>query len=94
MTAGAQPAPAAPRAAGWLEGKVAIITGAGTGIGAATAARFAAEGAAVVLTGRRPGPLHAVAASLGERAAAVPADAADAAGMAALVETAVGPAGR
>jgi meso-butanediol dehydrogenase / (S,S)-butanediol dehydrogenase / diacetyl reductase len=75
--------------AGWLAGKVAVITGAGTGIGAATAARIAAEGAAVVLTGRRPGPLRDVATSLGERAMAVPADAADAAAMTALVETAV-----
>ncbi|HTS97617.1 MAG TPA: SDR family NAD(P)-dependent oxidoreductase [Streptosporangiaceae bacterium] len=41
---------------GWLDGRVAVITGAGTGIGAAVAARFVAEGAAVVLTGRRPGP--------------------------------------
>ncbi|HTW03962.1 MAG TPA: SDR family oxidoreductase [Streptosporangiaceae bacterium] len=77
------------RSAGWLSGKVAIITGAGTGIGAATAARFCAEGAAVVLAGRRPGPLRAVAAALGERALPVPADAADAADMTALAETAV-----
>ena len=35
--------------AGRLEGKVAIITGAGTGMGAVHAARFAEEGAAVVL---------------------------------------------
>jgi len=78
-----------PGPGGWLDGKVAVITGAGTGIGAATAARFAAEGAAVVLTGRRPGPLREVAASLGDRAIAVPADAADTAAMTALVETAV-----
>jgi NAD(P)-dependent dehydrogenase (short-subunit alcohol dehydrogenase family) len=36
-----------------LEGKVALITGAGTGIGAAIARRFVDEGAAVVLMGRR-----------------------------------------
>jgi meso-butanediol dehydrogenase / (S,S)-butanediol dehydrogenase / diacetyl reductase len=51
-------------APGWLDGQVAVITGAGTGIGAAVAARFVAEGGAVVLVGRRPGPLHEVAAGL------------------------------
>jgi len=75
-------------AGGWLDGKVAVITGAGTGIGAAVAARFVAEGAAVVLTGRRPGPLRDVAAALGDRALPVPADAAAAADMAGVVEAA------
>jgi meso-butanediol dehydrogenase / (S,S)-butanediol dehydrogenase / diacetyl reductase len=74
--------------AGWLDGQVAVITGAGTGIGAAVAARFAAEGSAVVLAGRRPRPLHDVAAGLGGRAVAVPADAADPADMARVVAAA------
>jgi meso-butanediol dehydrogenase/(S,S)-butanediol dehydrogenase/diacetyl reductase len=74
--------------AGWLDGQVAVITGAGTGIGAAVAARFVAEGGAVVLVGRRPGPLHEVAAGLGERARAVPADAAAASDMAGVVAAA------
>jgi meso-butanediol dehydrogenase/(S,S)-butanediol dehydrogenase/diacetyl reductase len=41
-----------------LEGKVAIVTGGGTGIGAATAVRFAEEGARVVVCGRRIEPLE------------------------------------
>ncbi|MFA9429324.1 SDR family NAD(P)-dependent oxidoreductase [Egicoccus sp. AB-alg2] len=48
-----------------LAGRIAIVTGAGSGIGAATARRLAADGAAVILTGRRPAPLEAVAASCG-----------------------------
>src|SRR5579875_3388391 len=41
-----------------FEGKVVIVTGAGSGIGAATAARFLSEGASVVLNGRREGKLR------------------------------------
>jgi len=44
-----------------LGGKVALVTGGGTGIGAAIAETYASAGASVVLTGRRPGPLAAVA---------------------------------
>jgi meso-butanediol dehydrogenase / (S,S)-butanediol dehydrogenase / diacetyl reductase len=48
-----------------LEGKVAIVSGGGTGIGAATAAMFAREGASVAITGRRPEPLDEVARQTG-----------------------------
>ncbi len=46
---------------GKLAGKVAWVTGAGSGIGEAAALALAEEGATLVLTGRRPGPLEDVA---------------------------------
>ncbi|MEG0199697.1 MAG: SDR family NAD(P)-dependent oxidoreductase [Comamonas sp.] len=60
-----------------LEGKVAFVTGGGSGIGAATAERFAQEGATVVICGRRQEPLDAVVAKIkaaGGKAEAVVAD--------------------
>jgi NAD(P)-dependent dehydrogenase (short-subunit alcohol dehydrogenase family) len=59
-----------------FEGKVAIVTGAGTGIGAATARGFAAEGAEVVVLGPEERPLQEVAAETG--GVAIVGDAADA----------------
>ncbi|CAG9182677.1 SDR family NAD(P)-dependent oxidoreductase [Cupriavidus pampae] len=47
-----------------FENKVVIVTGAGSGIGAATVRRFAAEGAKVVLAGRTREKLESVAAQL------------------------------
>ncbi len=60
---------------------VAVITGGGTGIGAATARRLAEDGFDVVLCGRRPEPLQhiaaAISADLGRDARAVVMDVAD-----------------
>jgi hypothetical protein len=47
-----------------LEGKVAVVTGGSTGIGYATAARFATEGAHVYITGRRAKELDAAVGSI------------------------------
>jgi NADP-dependent 3-hydroxy acid dehydrogenase YdfG len=51
---------------GRLDGQVAIVTGAGSGIGHATARMLAAEGAAVVVTGRRRAPLDALVAQIAQ----------------------------
>lgn len=64
---------------GSLEGKVALVAGGGTGIGRATAVVFAAEGARVVVFGRRPEPLADTVAAIvaaGGLATAVAGDAA------------------
>ncbi|HET7501306.1 MAG TPA: SDR family oxidoreductase, partial [Kofleriaceae bacterium] len=60
-------------------GRVAIITGAGRGIGKATALAFLADGYRVVLAGRQRDPLERTAQDSGaaERALVVPADVAD-----------------
>lgn len=63
-------------------GKTAVVTGGGTGIGFAIAARLATEGADVVLVGRRKGRLEEAAARIGGRAFA--ADVADEAAVRAL----------
>lgn len=64
---------------GMLEGRRAVVTGAGSGIGAATARRLAAEGAAVALLDLDEAAAHAVAAEVGGPAFGV--DVADAAAL-------------
>ena len=64
-----------------LEGKHALVTGGGTGIGAAAAKWLAAQGAQVTLLGRRLEPLQAVAAEIGKAAFATTADVTDAAAL-------------
>jgi NAD(P)-dependent dehydrogenase (short-subunit alcohol dehydrogenase family) len=63
-----------------LSSRVAIITGGGTGIGAAAARRFAAQRTAVALVGRRSGPLEETAQQIcaaGGQALVIPVDLAD-----------------
>lgn len=60
-----------------LEGKTAVVTGGGTGIGLASAKRFIAEGAFVYIFGRRQAPLDAALAELGPNARAVAGSVAD-----------------
>jgi ribitol 2-dehydrogenase len=57
-----------------LSGKVAIVTGASSGIGAATARALAGQGCRVVLAARSVDKLNALADELGDQALAVPTD--------------------
>jgi len=74
---------------GRLEGKVAIITGAASGIGASTARRFIEEGARVVIGDIQIGPGNALATELGNAAMFVKCDVTSEDDVAGLVDTAV-----
>jgi NAD(P)-dependent dehydrogenase (short-subunit alcohol dehydrogenase family) len=76
----------------WLEGRHALVTGGGTGIGAAAATHLHAAGAKITITGRRLEPLQDIAARVG--ATAVQCDVTDRAQIAAAFDegrTANGP---
>jgi meso-butanediol dehydrogenase/(S,S)-butanediol dehydrogenase/diacetyl reductase len=77
---------------GSLDGKTALITGGGTGIGAAIARRFTESGAHVVLMGRRAAQVESVASEL--NGLAVPGDTTDPEDCAAAVAAALGAHGR
>lgn len=83
--------------AGKLQGKVAIVTAGGAGIGAATARRFAGEGAAVViadLSGTRARAVTDEIAAAGARAACIKMDASDPEAIQATIKLALDSFGR
>jgi NAD(P)-dependent dehydrogenase (short-subunit alcohol dehydrogenase family) len=59
---------------GKLDGKIALVTGANSGIGLATAKRFVAEGAYVYITGRRESELAAAVKEIGKNVTGVQGD--------------------
>ena len=79
-----------------LDGKSALVTGAGTGIGRALAEALASAGASVVLCARRDGPLNEARAAIeagGGRAACVQGDVGKRESLAALAQAAAKPFG-
>ena len=62
---------------GRLEGKVAVVTGANSGIGLASAKRFASEGARLFMTGRRQAELDRAVAEVGHGARGIQGDVAN-----------------
>jgi len=66
-----------PLASDAHEGRIAVITGGGTGIGRATAREFVRTGARVAICGRRPEPLAVVQEELGDACLSMPCDVRD-----------------
>jgi NAD(P)-dependent dehydrogenase (short-subunit alcohol dehydrogenase family) len=77
-----------------FEGKVVVVTGGASGVGAGCVARFHAEGASVVIADVQQAAGEALAGSLGERALFVRCDVSDEASMTRLVDTTVATFGR
>ena len=75
-----------------LMGKIAVVTGGGSGLGREICLALAGAGADVVIAGRRPGPINEVAAEIvksGQRAAAIPTDVTDSGQVNSLIEKAI-----
>jgi 3-oxoacyl-[acyl-carrier protein] reductase len=77
-----------------FEGRVALVTGGGRGIGAATAEVLARDGAKVVVADLDAGPAEEVAAGIGAGAVGIACDVTDRAQVEAAVQRAVGEHGR
>jgi NAD(P)-dependent dehydrogenase (short-subunit alcohol dehydrogenase family) len=69
-----------------LNNKIAVVTGGNSGIGLATAKRFVAEGAKVIITGRRKEAVEEAVAGIGEAASGIVADASNLADTDRMIE--------